>query len=301
MARRRRRSPRQSSSRAATIFLVLVLAGVIIWFAAAGNIGKWIADKVINPLTATATPGGTSTPSATTTANPTQSAASASDQPTTRLTGSVTMGGFPVYCIQWGAFSEQANAQTAASACESQGAVAYIFHDGDLYRVLGDAFLSRDEAVAARDVYKAFYKMDACLYELTVPGVSFKVVATQSQIDAMQQAFDTWLTTMKSVQSMISSYDDMEITAETCVLRLDEYARDLSATHESLSSAAGNTDDSPVLKSLLSMLEEDSKTLSELSQEKNNVTEVVFLRDLKYNFIEMLVSFEQFATGATSS
>jgi cell division septation protein DedD len=297
--RRRSRRPAQSSNRAATVFLLIVLIGVMIWFAAVGNIGKFIAERIIAPLSGR-TPPVTGTSPVTT-----QSLAPASASPgvtdasaAVRVSGSVEMQGFGVYCVQWGAFSAQENAELAASGCRSRGAAAYIYKDGDLYRVLGDAFLVRDEAAAARDVYTAFYKMDAFVYEMAIPAVSLKVVATQPQIDAMQRAFDIWAETVESLRGLITSYETRQITAETLALRLEEYARDLTHAGEELSSVAGDTSDSPVLSGILSLLSKTGQTLSTMCQQLKSETEGAILTDLKYNYIGMLAEFRQYSDKA---
>lgn len=306
MARSRyRRAGRASPSRAATIFLLIVLIGVIVWFAAMGNLGAFIRDKIIAPLTATGTAGGATSPAASATAPATGTSGAtdpaATDAEASRITGSVYMEGFSAYCVQWGAFSSRTNAECAAAGFESRGAAAFVMEDGDLFRVLGDGFLSRDEAAAARDVYIAFYRTDACLYELLIPTVSLKVVATQEQLDAMQQAFDAWLATMESVRSMISGYQAREMTADTCVLRLDEYARDLTQAGEALSAVAGDTSESPVLRGLLSALENAGVDLSALSDRKDSETEAVFLSDMKHRFVALLAAFAGFADDAELS
>jgi hypothetical protein len=306
MARSRyRRAGRASPSKAATVFLLIVLIGVIVWFAAVGNLGAFIRDRIIAPLTAASATGGETKPAASATASATSmsgaTGAASTGAEASRITGTVYMRGFSVYCVQWGAFSSQANAECAAAGFESRGAAAYVMEDGTLFRVLGDGFLSRNEAVAARDVYIAFYKTDACLYELLIPTVSLKVVATQEQLDAMQRAFDTWLSTMESIRSMIDGYGAREITADTCVLRLDEYARDLTQAADELSAVAGDTSQSPVLQGLLSVLEKGGTDLSALSSRKNSETEAVFLSDMKHHYIGLLDDFVRFAGEAELS
>ncbi|NLG37061.1 MAG: hypothetical protein GX549_03530 [Clostridiales bacterium] len=303
MATRRRRSSRrsaQSSNRAATVFLLIVLIGVIIWFAAVGDIGKFIAERIIAPLSNRTPPVTGTSPGATQTNDPALASPDVTDDASAavRVSGSVEMEGFSVYCVQWGAFSAQENAELAASGCRSRGAAAYIYKDGDLYRVLGDAFLVRDEATAARDVYTAFYKMEAFVYDMAIPAVSLKVVATQPQIDAMQRAFGIWAETVESLRGLITSYETRRITADTLALRLEEYARDLTDAGDALSSVAGDTSDSPVLSGILSLLSKTGQTLSTMCQELKTESEVAILTDLKYNYVGMLTEFRQYSDKA---
>ena len=51
-----------------------------------------------------------------------------------------------LYCIQYGSFSDQAGAMTAASALESSGIAVKIMKKGDAYKLVGAPYFSKEEA-----------------------------------------------------------------------------------------------------------------------------------------------------------
>ena len=142
-ARKRKTNP------LAWILVIVLLIGAA-YIGAAGKLGTWLAEHVIQPVFVTLgiyNPSGTATPSG-----------------TTKPGVAVSVSGFTVYGLQTGVFSDKDNAKTAADSLISQGGAGYQRTDGSSTRVLLSVYASEKEATTVRDQIKS--TMETRLYPI---------------------------------------------------------------------------------------------------------------------------------------
>ncbi len=137
MAKRRRiNSRRKKSNPLAWILVILLLVGAA-YIGAAGQLGTWLAENIIQPVFTTlgifspvesVEPAGTRQPNV-----------------------SVSVSGFTVYGLQTGIYANHENAENAAETLQKQGGAGYLRADGDDTRVMLSLYASEQEALSVRD------------------------------------------------------------------------------------------------------------------------------------------------------
>jgi hypothetical protein len=137
MARRRSISSRRRKANPLAWLLVVALLVGAAYIGAAGKLGTWLAEHVIQPVFVTLgifSPDKTNAPGTT-------------DAPTV----AVSVAGFTVYGLQTGIYSDEGNAQSAAATLTAQGGAGYLRRDGDRMRVFLSVYAGEDEANAVRE------------------------------------------------------------------------------------------------------------------------------------------------------
>lgn len=264
MKRMKSRYRKRSSFGAATLFLVLVLVAAIVWFVVTSWTGGWLADKIA---------GRTAGPTAAVTAAPSAQAPTPapSAKEVDRVTETVRTEGFALYGVQMGAFAQKENAQALLDSLAQQNLYGCILNDGQHSRVLTAVALDREDAILARDAVVSRHGLEALVYELAVPGVSLKVVATPGQIVAMTDSCDEWYEAIKGLAALIGPFETGQLTGAAVETQLTAYAQRLDAAAQQLRDAAGDVTGATVLEQWLSVLETSADAFQQLAEQATGV------------------------------
>ncbi len=170
MARRSLYARKKKTNPLAWILVIALLIGAA-YIGAAGKLGTWLAEHIIQPVFVTLgiyNPTGTSTPSA-----------------TTKPGITVSVSGFTIYGLQTGVFADKDNAKSAADALISQGGAGFQRVDGSNTRVLLSVYATEKEATTVRDQLKP--TMETRLYPITCDaGTAY--VKTNEQAQSLKTA-----------------------------------------------------------------------------------------------------------------
>ncbi len=156
----------------------------MVYLVTATAAGSWIAEHVTGPLFGgkpTVT-GGVLSPIPTDSEEATPAPAGAYE------TETVSVGGATLYCIQLGAFSDKANAETQAEDDSLKGGAGYIAYDGK-HRLLTAGYGGEAEAKAAVDQLKAEDGVDSVIYPMQVGQLNLKITAAEADVETLRGAF----------------------------------------------------------------------------------------------------------------
>lgn len=201
--------PKRKKGRFANLVLIAVILGIAAYLIGAGAAGSWLADNVINPVFngGNANAAASFTESArTVTPGETPSASPSAAPPSGRTEERITVNEISVYALQMGAFSDKANAETAAAAVKAKGGAGYIVYDGSLYKVLVAGYTDRNDADQVMASLKT-QGMETTLYELKSGTLTFKIGAERAQIDAVKACFDAAPDTVAALEQIIFDAD----------------------------------------------------------------------------------------------
>ncbi len=225
--------PPRRKKRYGNLILIAVILGITVYFVTAGAAGGWLAENIINPVfnsdpssAAAATPGASLSPAPTVQDNaaPSESSANATPQAVslpevsgTRAEEQIKVDSVALFTLQAGAFSDEANAKSAASEIIARGGAGYVAFDGNLYRALIAGYTSEDNAKSVKTELET-QGVISTVYKLESGALEFKVGAEQSQIDAIKGCFTLVSDTVTSLQQIIFDADkgtnvDDKITA----------------------------------------------------------------------------------------
>jgi hypothetical protein len=154
MANRRFISARRKKASPLAWVLVMALLVGAAYIGAAGKLGAWLAEHVVQPVFVTL---GIFTAQATQSPGQTQKPAV-----------SVSVAGFSVYALQTGIFSDENNAKSAAKTISAQGGAGYLRKDGNSTRVLLSVYATEADAVKVREQLKS--TLQTRLYPIVCPG-----------------------------------------------------------------------------------------------------------------------------------
>ncbi len=145
--------------------LVAVLLTGAAYIGAAGKLGTWLAEHIIQPVFVTLgiyDPTGTTTPSA-------------SSKPGL----AVNLSGFTVYGLQTGIYADKENAKSASDALAAQGGAGYQRADGSNTRVFLSVYATEKDATTVRDQLKS--TMETRLYPI-ISSAGAIYVKTDDQV-----------------------------------------------------------------------------------------------------------------------
>jgi hypothetical protein len=289
--------PPKKKRRFTNFFIVIIILGIAAYLIGAGAAGSWIAENIIDPVfnggTSNAAPP-TNTESADTTApNETIKPVDLPGASGTRAEEEITAQEVNLYALQTGAFSEESNAKSAATALQSQGGAGYIAYDGDLYRVLIAGYTDPDDASEVKTSLKK-QSIDATLFNLKSGTLKFKIGAEQSQIAAVKACFDIIPQTVEDLQQIIFDAD-----------KGSDVEQAITTLKQNVISATGNfeaavTSEEGAMQSLQSYMRKFSSTVNELPVSASSASAAKFSSDLKYSLIQIVVDYSSFLNELNS-
>jgi hypothetical protein len=285
----RRTSPYgPNPARIATIFLLIAIVIVVIWFASSNSENSFY-EKIIAPLfgtnNMTATPNPSTSPSIspkTTSPNVTGSSAS--------TTKRLEFKPFVMYGVQLGAFSVRENAAATANIINTMGAAGYIYEDKDLYRVLATVFYDENDARGVVDNIKASSDMDACLKIITIDGLTLDISASSDQVEMVRNAHNVWLDSAKKLAQIDRSFDSTLITRAEFTTALNELVTKIATARKDLEK---HDTSSTIIKSLCTNLTKQEGNISALAT--STLSDKELTSKTKYTLIDMVLGFSNYA------
>lgn len=194
--------------------------------------------------------------------------------------------GFTMYSMQVGAFSAKENADQAAKEIKSRGGAGYVLHDG-MYRVLAFGYSSEGEANTVKDQLKTAASMESSVYAVTVPRLDFKVTGEEKNLQAVDSAFKTYLSSKDKMGQLAINLDKNEITKEQAINELD-------AIKKELSNAVGGIDKLSKSDEKLGKFHSVCKDIIALFEEMTDSDMTVFSANVKNIYMEMVCRYSAY-------
>ena len=207
--------PKKRTGRWGRWVVALLIIGGLVYLFAATAAGKWLSENVFEPGMEALSCAGS--PSETDKAPGTTSVAAGASQ-------SVQQDASTWYCIQTGAFSNEANAGTQAEEMKLKGGAGYVFHDG-MYRVLIAAYASADDAKIVREQIKAEQAIDVMIYPMKADSLDLRITATEKQVSSFRAALKAYSDAQNAALSAVKDADAGDsLSAQTQTLLKDASA-----------------------------------------------------------------------------
>lgn len=292
--------PPKKKKRYGTLILVAIILGVTVYFVTAGVAGGWLAENVINPVfnsdsaavAATVEVSPTSTISEIESANTATQTEALSETSDERAEEEITVASVALYTLQAGAFTDEANAKTAATEITSRGGAGYVAYDGNLYRALIAGYISEADAKTVQTELKT-QGIVSTVFLLESGALEFKVGAEQTQIDAIKSCFSLVSDTVNALQQII--YDsDQGINVDEKIVALKTEAHNVVDQYKSV--ITSNTD---ATNKLTAYMDTFCATLDNIPV-STDTTSVDFSSSLKYNIIGIVIDYSTFLDKLSS-
>lgn len=211
------------------------------------------------------------------------------------VTGEIALEPMSCYCVQIAYFRDRENAEEMASARETDGAGGYIWQDGDRYRVLDTASLSRDAAQMRASVLRDAGIAEPCLTRQSIPGSRLTVTAGADTLGILRDAVMGISDTAQAWMEWVEAYDAGEKDAAALAEEIAGQGSRLSAWRDALAALPGAQDPSGTMaaaaKAIGSMLQAGEEVLA-----YGNQNTLAFSKELRYNQMEVLYCYNIFMT-----
>jgi hypothetical protein len=283
--------PPRRKRRYANVILVLIILGIAVYLISAGAAGSWIAENIIDPVfnngnSNAAAPSATINQSAPSASGDTINPVSLPAVSGTRAKQDVTAAEISLFALQTGAFSEEANAKTAAGDIITRGGAGYIAYDGNLYRVLLAGYLNQADADSVKERLED-EGMAAKVYNMKSGTLSFNIEAEQSQIDAIKACFDAAPQSVQTLQQIVFDSDKGQ-NVDAAITALQQ---NVSQVYEKFNNTVSS--EVPAIKSLKTYMGTFCETINNIPL-SSTVSSVEFLSKLKYTLIGIVVDYSAF-------
>lgn len=196
----------------------------------------------------------------------------------------LTLKGFTVWGVQFGAYGAQQAAQQAG------GPQTAVFFEQQRYRVIDSLWQQKEDAQA----YQQGISQESYVTELTAPSVNLKLTGSQQKLDAIAQAVQSWEAALTSLLEAQQS-----LTAEEASLdKAKQYAQ--TASEQLKQARAGIPDETEILKGMRGALEESEAALDEILALKPG-EKVDFEAIFRYNILICYNIYNTYANNLLSS
>ena len=196
----------------------------------------------------------------------------------------LTLKGFTVWGVQFGAYGTQQAAQQAG------GPQTAVFFEQQRYRVIDSLWQQKEDAQA----YQQGISQESYVTELTAPSVNLKLTGSQQKLDAIAQAVQSWEAALTSLLEAQQS-----LTAEEASLdKAKQYAQ--TASEQLKQARAGIPDETEILKGMRGALEESEAALDEILALKPG-EKVDFEAIFRYNILICYNIYNTYANNLLSS
>lgn len=306
--RRRRRRSRvirsrrrhEDSGAGGIIIIALILVAGTIYVATKSSAGDWIAENVIEPVTALF--GGKSeedsepSESVSTVSAVSDAPLDLSESGSEAVSASVALPSYECYMLQMGAFSSASNADAAAQSLQSRGAGGYILEDSSgaetIYRVMAAGYA--DEA-SARSVKENLAESgtDSAIYTLRVPSVEFKVTADETAFPGIRAGFESLTEAGLDMTDAAISFDRDGLTVAEGKQRASDILTSLESDMSELLASGG---DGGALSMILETYSNIKTSVSSLI-DGNYESSVAFSAAMKYTQLYITNQYATLVSG----
>ncbi len=296
MARRRIYTRKRTSTKRRVMrgTAAAIVVAAILYFAVAGGLGTWIADRFILPNMG----GGGGEPSVPPAGTATQDAATPAPTPaptpTTEQSEEIAFEAMPFYAIQLGAFANEANAEAEAERFRQRGAAGYLFHDTDRTRVLASAYLARAQADDVRDQLLNRQGVESYVLDLyaDIGGVTLRITAPAARVAAVRDGLAGWKAALGSLEDIAARIDTGLVGPELAREELTSLAATLEKQRAAIADGASVEDGASAISGLQELMGSMSSGLSAISaQSQYGAMEIS--SQIKYTYIDSLVRYGQ--------
>jgi len=261
-----RRAGQRNSTAIATVALLVILLVVIIFFALAGAQGN--EDDAVQqgeePTTRIETADVTAMPDSTPAAS--QQLQLQSPPPGERISGSITIKGFELYMLQYGAFSDKANTDALSAALKSKGLAGYVLEEGEKYKVMAQAFSSEEHARGAQTMLG---EDESYVVLFRVDDVSMKVEAQQEQIAAIQSTWWSWKSALMNTMLLQDAIENGELGTDGCLSQISMIKEEIDKKVALMDEVVLLKTQQPLLSPMRDYMAALSLQLGELSEERS--------------------------------
>lgn len=271
------RPPRRSGNKSFTIALLVIIGGMLVYFAGAGALGTFISSNIVNPVVAFFSGEQAAAPVASTEPTPTVSLGGDT------VTEKITVEGKTIYTIQAGVFTDQNNATALAKSVQQQGGAGYVKPDGN-YRVLLSAYKTEEEAKSVKQKLLSQNKMQTSIYEMGYETVTFEVTAPKDVVSLIHTAMSSATEMLEKIYDLSLQLDKKEITLEKAKSETANLLTEAVQLRDSMD-AVQTASENSIASGLFSLYTGFAECLSEIS--KGNITEVEFSASIKQIYLNI--------------
>ena len=281
---------KEGSSKGIGLIIVILIGGVLIYFAGAGVLGSFISENIVTPVMTLITGESPVESKTTDTSKKSEAVESSSAEPSASASESagtetqkIEVAAKSVYLLQEGVYSDESNAKSAAEAIKKRGGAGYILKD-DKYRVFLSAYQTEDEATSVKKRLASEEDMETSIHELKRDPVSFNVTADKDTVKVISDAFSQCDDVMASLYDVTLKYDKQQITSDDVVTEISKIENDIKDTVANLKDVLGQEDNN-VVQQLYDYYSNFNDSLKNIQEETGS--EVEISSDLKYTYIEL--------------
>jgi len=277
---------------------VLLIGGVLIYLAAAGYLGKaysqWIAPWIMERAAQTQQEETTPLPSASEPAQTSEPSGAASEHV------QIQMDGYTLYCLQLGAFTEEANAADQAASLQGMGAAGYIVED-TYFRVLAAGYKSKADAESVAERIRTDEAMEVGIYEMACPGLNIEITAPADIAEGLRRIVADWGQMTDEWYQAFLNMDQGAWTADDLTDMLSGQSDVLQENINSLESYGEAVASNPVIDGLTALYGAHETRVNEMIVKVRKENTVEISASLMYNYIDMNEQYRQFVqqAGAT--
>lgn len=249
---------------------ILIIAALGVAIFSIGAIGDFMARKVFLPLlgdpSITSEPTPTKTPSA------------------SKKTENISTPELALYYIQLGAYNNKKTAQDSCSNVTARGGAGYIIED-EYFRVMASAYNTEEQAKSVVQQLET-QGMEAKIHPVKSGTVVFKITASQSQIDLINEAFEKYPDVCKQLVDNAIKVDKGEITEAAYRNLCNDQAKELKEIRTRLEGATANKEPGQILTQLIELYKNAEIELDNIYK-LNSISDLAFSSKIKYNYMQL--------------
>lgn len=274
---------------------VLLIVALLVYLGAAGFLGKayskWIAPWIMQRASH-AEQEMTTPPPASGEPVPTSEPSNVQSEHV-----QIQMEGHTLYCLQLGAFAEQANADNLAASMQGRGAAGYIVED-TYFRVLAAGYTDQADAESVAERMRSDEAMECSIYEIVCPGLNIEITAPSDIAEGLKGIVADWEAMTGAWYEAFMHFDQGEWTANEVTDMLSEQNTMMQEHLATLAGYAKAVPSNPVIDGLQAMYSGHADRVSDMivKTRKENTVEISVA--LMYNYIDMNQAYREFVQRA---
>jgi len=274
---------------------VLLIGGLLIYLAAAGYLGKaysqWIAPWIMERASQAQEGEVTRIPEASVPAETGAPSGAAQEHV------QIQMDGYTLYCLQLGAFSDEANAKDLAASLQGMGAAGYIVDD-TYFRVLASGYKSEADAESVAERIRTEDELEVGIYEMACPGLNIEITAPADIAEGLRSIVADWDQMTGSWYDAFVKMDQGDWTANEVTDMLSEQNATLQTHMTTLQTYSETVGSNPVVEGLNTLYAAHESRVSEMIVRVRKENTVEISASLMYNYIDMNEAYRQFVQQA---
>lgn len=247
-----------------TALLIIAVFAVIVF--SVNSIGKFIAEKVIQPV---------------------MSIGTAKDERI--VTNTVKIEALEIYGVGAGQFEDAASAAETVKKIQDGGGAGYVLETAEGFTVLASCYTDEEWAESVKEKLSSSFDTVG-VFPLKGDELSIKITGTQAQAEMIGQAFDSLRTTVKEMVDLCVETDKSDVTRLQACTQIQLCRTDTAKQLEQLKTLeSGNR----VVTVLEEMLTCTATALDEMPESSDDA----FAQKLKYASASLAGEYLNFYTS----